>query len=188
MLKQFTVTEDQFRAEQPGPDEDDVKRVFMVLHGYYGGLFLSKFSTGMVDAQGRDQGVANARRVWSHGLRSFDAQTVAHALEVCKDRHPEFPPTLPQFVALCNAVRPREVYRAVGYDMPAEKRSAYASKARAVIAEQTARRAGIERPGQPGVGLGPLEQAIADAVRTAGGDEVAALVRLDRMFPMGATA
>jgi hypothetical protein len=188
MLKQFAVTEDQFRAEQPGPDEDDVKRVFMVLHGYYGGLFLSKFSTGMVDAQGRDQGVANARRVWSHGLRSFDAKTVAHALEVCKDRHPEFPPTLPQFVALCNAVRPREVYRAVGYDMPAEKRSAYAARARAEMAALAARRTGAEQVGRPAVGLDALKQAIADAVRTAGGDEVAALVRLDRMFPMGAKA
>jgi len=185
MLKPIHLTEAQFRGEQqPGPDEDDVKRVFMVLHGYYGSLFLSKFSTGMVDKDGRDQGVANARRVWSHRLRSFDAETVARALEVCQDRHPEFPPTLPQFVALCNAVAPREVYRAVGYEMPAEKRSAYAASARAAIAAQTARRAGA--PARPVGGLDGLKQAIADAVGTAGGDEAAALVRLDQMFPIGA--
>lgn len=186
MLKPIHLTEAQFRGEQqPGPDEDDVKRVFMVLHGYYGSLFLSKYSTGMVDKDGRDQGVANARRVWSHRLRDFDAETVARALEKCQDRHPEFPPTLPQFVALCAAATPREVFRAVGYDMPAEKRSAYAASARAVIAAQTARRAG-DIPARQVVGLDGLKQAIADAVSTAGGDEAAALVRLDQMFPVGA--
>lgn len=186
MLKPATVTEEQIRSGQPGPDEEDVKRVFMMLHGYYGSLFLSKFSTGTVDSSGRDQGVANARRVWAHRLRNFDAQTIAAALENCQRQHPEFPPTLPQFVALCDAARPREVYRAVGYEMPADKRSAYAAQARAAIAAQTARRAGAEQAARPAGGLDALKQAIADAVSTAGGDEAAALVRLDQMFPAGA--
>lgn len=188
MLKPIALTEGQFRTEQPGPDEEEVKRVFMVLHGYYGSLFLSKFSTGVVDANGRDQGVANARRVWSQRLRSFDAQTIAAALESCQRQHPEFPPTLPQFVSLCAAAQPREVYRAVGYDMPAEKRSAYAMQARAAIAAQSARRATAEESTPAVAGLDGLKQAIADAVRTAGGDEAAALVRLDQMFPLEARA
>lgn len=186
MLKLANVTEEQIRAGQPGPDEEDVKRVFMVLHGYYGSLFLSKFSTGMVDSSGRDQGVANARRVWAHRLRNFDAQTIATALELCQRQHPEFPPALPQFVALCAAARPREVYREIGYEMPAGKRSAYAAQARAAIAAQTARRAGEVQGTQPQTGLDALKTAIADAVRTAGGDEAAALVRLDQMFSAGA--
>src|SRR5688500_15029671 len=93
-----------------GPDDAGIRRVFMVLHGFYGYLFLSKFSTGSTDG-GEDQGIANARRVWAHSLRDFDGETVKLALRRCQQAHPEYPPSLPQFVALCGACKPREVYR-----------------------------------------------------------------------------
>ena len=183
MFKPILVSENQFRQEQPVIAEGDVKNVFKVLHGYYGNLFFTKFSTGVVE-NGDDQGIANARRIWAHGLRDFDANTIKIALRNCQGRHPEFPPSLPQFVSLCAAAAPREVYRvdnAIG--MSDTLRSQYARQARAIIEKHEARKT---RRATGYVPLPPtldgLKQAIAAAVGEAGGDEAAALLRLDRMF------
>jgi len=183
MLKLIDVAEAGIRAEPPALDEADVKRVFKVLHGYYGNLFLSKFSTGSVNPQGEDHGIANARRIWAFGLREFDGETIKAALLRCQERHPEFPPGLPQFAALCRAVKPRGTYAAIGFEMSQEKRSAYAQAARQAIAKRVARRAGADDGCQTGAaGLDGLKQAIANAIGIAGGDEAAALVRLDQTF------
>jgi hypothetical protein len=186
MFKPIVVSESQFRnvTEQPVIAESDVKRVFMVLHGFYGNLFLSKFSTGAVE-NGEDQGIANARRIWAHGLSVFDAETIKSALRACQERHSEYPPSLPQFVALCAAKAPRRAFQqANAIGMSDGLRSQYARQARAIIAkhEEKARKrdAGFV-PSAPG--LDGLKQALANAIGTAGGDEGAALLRLDRMFP-----
>lgn len=186
MFKPLVVSEGQFRGEQPAPNpEAGVKRVFMVLHGFYGNLFLSKFATGVVEA-GEDQGIANARRIWAHGLREFDVDTVKAALAACQARHPEFPPSLPQFVALCAANAPRVPYqgqRAIG--MSNKLRGEYAARARAINARH-AQRAEQRRTGyvplEP-AGLDGLKQAIASAIAAAGGNEAAELLRLDRLLP-----
>ena len=81
------------------------------MHGYYGALFLSKWANGVVE-NGVDCGVADAMKVWSYELRRYDAKTVLEAIGRCKTAHPEYPPSLPQFVALCEAVKPREVFKA----------------------------------------------------------------------------
>jgi hypothetical protein len=184
MFKPIVVSEAQFRAEQPQQiAESDVKRVFMVLHGFYGNLFLSKFSTGAVE-NGEDQGIANARKIWAHGLRDFDGETIKTALRACQSHHGEYPPSLPQFVALCAAARPREAFRATNrIGMSDELRSRYARQARAIIAkhEEKARKREIGFVPEA-TGLDGLKQAIANAIGTAGGDEGAALLRLDRMF------
>ena len=109
-------------------------RVFKTLQGMYGSLFLSKFSTGKVLPNGGDAGVISARDVWAVSLQRFDAGTVGTALDRVLTDFPEFPPSLPQFVALCHACRPREAYK------PAENvigmsqvlRSEYAAKAREI--------------------------------------------------------
>lgn len=158
---------------------DDANNVFRVMHGFYGNLFLSKFATGEARADGGDGGVASARAIWAHGLRGFDLETVKTALARTMDAHPEFPPTLPQFVALCKASAPREVYR-VALPPAAVDRAEQAKKARELLESI--------RSAKPAVnGLDLLKRAIADAVGCAGGNEGAELARLDWMF-QGAAA
>lgn len=172
----------------PAPEviaEADVKRVFAVMHGFYGNLFFTKFATGAVE-NGEDQGIVNARRIWAHGLREYDAETIKTALRLCQVRHPEFPPSLPQFSGICAAAKIRPTYSstAVAIGMSDKLRSKYAKQARAINAkhdERAARARGIgARPLPPG--LDGLKQAIADAIGAAGGNEAEALLRLDRMF------
>ena len=174
-------------AAQPGQpqqsiDDSGIKRVFMVLHGYYGNLFLSKFATGHVE-NGEDEGITNARKIWAFGLRDFDAGTIKTALRLCQQAHPEYPPSLPQFAALCAANKPRAVFMpaqaAIG--MGQELRSRYARQAREIIAKHHAKAAAM-RTGHVDLppGLDGLKIAIAVAVAAAGGDEAATLTRLDR--------
>jgi hypothetical protein len=162
--------------------QEVANNVFKVLHGFYGNLFLSKWSTGQEDEAGEDQGLVSARKVWAHGLREFDAGTVKTALYRCQAAHPEFPPSMPQFVALCAACKPREVYRppvqAPALEMSPELREQRIreerEKAAALLREMK------EQPKETGLTL--LKQAIASAVADAGGDEAATLLRLDRLF------
>jgi hypothetical protein len=160
-----------------------IKRVFMVLHGFYGNLFLSKFATGSSNETGEDQGIANARLVWAHSLSEFDVETVKLALRRCQTAHPEFPPSLPQFVALCAAIQPRQVYRppmptTPALEMSPEAREELRAKERERLAAlaQRLKEAPADSP------LTLLKQAIARAVADAGGDEVAELLRLDRLL------
>ena len=191
MFKPISVTAEFVRQTTPPMPADAVNNVFKVMHGFYGNLFLSKFSTGALDADGADGGITSAKQIWAHGLRDFDGGTVKSALSQCITEHPQYPPSLPQFVSLCRANKPREAYRApqpvIG--MSQELRSKYARQAREINARH-AQRAIDKRTGfieiEPG--LQGLKRAIANAVATAGGDEVAELRRLDEMFAPGAAA
>ena len=160
------------RVEPPMPDAADA--VFRAMHGFYGQLWLSKFATGEAGADGADAGVLSAKRIWAHGLRHFDAGTVRFALRQCLERHPEFPPSLPQFVALCEAVKPREVFKAL--PMSAELYAERSKEAREKLRELRER---IQPVARTSGGLALLFEAIADAVKCAGGDEVATLRRLE---------
>jgi len=180
MLKPVVVPMIKPAERQAAPTED-ANNVFRVMHGFYGNLFLSKFATGDVTADGGDGGVASARAIWAHGLRDFDLSAVKTALARVMDAHPEFPPTLPQFVQLCKACTPREVYR-VALPPPAIDRVEQLRKAREHLEAAKAAAATKRAPD----GLALLKQAIADAVACAGGDEGAELSRLDRMFARGA--
>jgi hypothetical protein len=197
-------------APPPLSEDRSIRMVFRVLHGYYGALFLSKYGTGNVlqDGQhrGEDEGIVNARRVWAHNLRRYlttacmacerepaecQCQRGAHtggmvlmsALERCKVRHPEFPPSMPQFAALVEAAAPVRAWRPAEPAQPAlemdpalrEQRRAEARQA----ATEAARRPLREREPE---GLDLLKSAIAGAVRDAGGDDAATLLALDRML------
>ena len=185
MLKPIAVNAEQFGQPQPKADESIVNNVFKVFHGFYGNLFLNKFASGVLDNAGRDKGVASARTVWAFSLRKYGEKTVVDALEKCQALHPEFPPSLPQFLAVCSACAPRQTYQAAPMiGMSDVLRSKYARQARA-INEKYAERARIhitgDRPLPPG--LDGLKQAIANAVGCAGGNEADALLKLDRLFP-----
>lgn len=192
MFKPLKVNADQFTNKPQQPRDDTiVKDVFRALHGFYGTLFTSKFATGEADANGKDKGILSARMVWSHELQKYDRRTVAQALDSCKALHQEFPPSLPQFIALCAANAPRKVYKPAVPEigMSQAVRSVYAKKAREINLRH-ANNAIAKRVGfieiEPG--LQGLKIAIASAVAAAGGDEVQELLRLDRMFSMKAAA
>lgn len=185
MLNQISTILPNMRQAHQAQESAAVNNVFKVFHGFYGNLFLMKFSTGQLDEQGQDKGVISARHIWAHGLRAFDGQTVKTAIAQCMDRYPEFPASLPQLVALCKANQPRIAYKP---DIPAigmgqALRSQYASQAREINARH-AQRLAEKRLGEPAPvgGLNALKQAIANAVAAAGGDEVRELMRLDLMF------
>lgn len=191
MFKPISVTAEFVRQTTPPMPAEAVNNVFKVFHGFYGNLFLSKFATGALDADGADGGITSAKQIWAHGLRDFDGGTVKSALSQCITEHPQYPPSLPQFVALCRANKPREAYRApqpvIG--MSQALRSQYTAKARAAATARleqimTIKTGYIEVPQD----LTGLKLAIANAVACAGGDEVAELRRLDAMFAPKAAA
>lgn len=186
-ISQLVSAESAQALPQAADTSRTVNRLFMLFHGWYGNLFISKFATGDLDAEGKDRGIKSARAVWAGELREFDADVVEEAAKRCKSQHVEFPPSLPQFTAICRAIRPRQVFAApkptnlIG--MSDELRS---QRSKQIREEAMAKlRANIDaETGHMRVdaGLPGLKQLIAKAVALAGGDEVAELRRLDAMF------
>ncbi len=100
-------------AQLPQPTEQTsivVRKLFILMHGAYGNLFLSKFSTGEKDAEGKDKGVRAAMKIWDASLRKFAGDVIETAAGRLSQAHPEFPPNLPQFERLCDAAAPRQTY------------------------------------------------------------------------------
>jgi len=180
MLKLISPSLEQFKPQPAETSNDTANNVFKVFHGFYGNLFLSKFVNGQMDAEGVDQGVVSARGIWSYGLRDFDLSTVKTALARTMDAHPEYPPTLPQFVALCKACAPRQVYQ---HQAPAISMSAELRAERSKAARELALKNSLAEKQDPPVGLQVLKLLIAEAVGLAGGDEARELMRLDRAYP-----
>lgn len=175
MFKPVVVDLKAFTSTRNAVDESFAAEVFKTFHGFYGSLFLSKFSTGLQDEKGHDRGIHSAKTVWATALQRFDAATVGAALDACQALHPKYPPTMPEFVGLCVAHAPR-VHAAPAQpriEMGQALRSAYAAKCRAINAkhaEAAAIKANGYRPWEPT--LTGLYQGIAQAVALAGGDEV----------------
>jgi hypothetical protein len=167
-----------------------VRSLFMLFHGMYGNLFLSRYATGELDAEGKDKGVKSAMVIWQSDLARFDAAVVRAAAERCKTDHQKFPPTLPEFLALCRALQPRAAHfdKPGAIEMSAGLKSSYTAKARAkAMATYRAKLdsdVGLVRVGS---GLSGLCQLVASAVGLAGGDEVAALSGMERLTVAGGT-
>ena len=122
MFKPALVTPEQFKAAPVATDESTANNVFKVLHGAYGNLFLSKFTSGVVDVKGRDQGIASARKVWAYSLRDVPESVVLDALDRCQRDDPEFPPSLPKFMEFCRACAPRGCWAASDAEAPQAER------------------------------------------------------------------
>ena len=113
MFKPVNISVEQIQANaaQREVAKENAASVFKVLHGFYGNLFLAKFQSGVNDpVTGADQGVDSAKGVWGHGLRKYSASVVKAALAQCLIDHPKYPPSLPEFVAMCEAHQPRKGY------------------------------------------------------------------------------
>lgn len=87
-----------------------IRKLFMVFHGSYGNSFISKFSTGEKDKDGRDKGIRAAMKVWEAKLGKYPDGVIEVAAGRTGAAHPEFPPSLPQFEKLCDAAMPRKTY------------------------------------------------------------------------------
>ncbi|AXF52926.1 MAG: replication protein P [Caudoviricetes sp.] len=102
----------EVKSSAPAGDQvsPGVKSLFLLLQGYYGNLFLSKFSTGVKDSQNRDLGIRAAMKVWEAALSKFPPFVIETAAKRLTAEHPEFPPNLPQFVKSCEAAMPRKTF------------------------------------------------------------------------------
>ena len=102
----------QNAGQQPAPrgDNPTIRKLFLVLHGSYGSLFTTKFSTGERDANGKDKGIRAAMLVWESALAKYSPDTIETAARRLAEVCPEFPPNLPQFEAICKAVMPRKTF------------------------------------------------------------------------------
>ena len=161
-----------------------VRSLFMLFHGMYGNLFLSRYATGEVDAEGKDKGVKSAMVIWQSDLARFDPAVVRSAAERCKTDHPKFPPTLPEFLGLCRALQPRAAHfdKPGAIEMSAGLKSSYTAKARAkAMAAYRAKLDADVGVVRVSAGLAGLCQLVASAIGLAGGDEVAALARMERL-------
>lgn len=177
MLKPLSVTAEQVRQKAAPASPAIAQRVFRAMHGYYGAAFLSKWANGCVE-DGEDKGVLDAMRVWAWELKGYDEKVVLDAIARCKDAHREWPPSLPQFLALCEAVKPREAQRfaiPMSADLVKQRNAPHIAK----LAALRDRIAG-KREAEASLGLAPLFEAIGDAVANAGGDAAAAMLRLER--------
>lgn len=100
-------------AHQPRPKREaspTTRKLFVLLHGSYGNLFLSKFATGEKTDDGRDKGVTAAMLVWDAALAKFTPDVIEAAAQRLKSENPEFAPNLPQFEKTCEAITPRKTY------------------------------------------------------------------------------
>lgn len=87
-----------------------VRKLFVLLHGAYGSLFLSKYATGEKSESGGDKGVAAAMLVWDAALSKYTPDVIEAAAKRLMGENPEFAPNLPQLEKVCEAITPRKTY------------------------------------------------------------------------------
>ena len=101
---------DNAAHQQSKGESPVIRKLFLLLHGSYGNLFTSKFSTGERDANGKDKGIRAAMMVWEAALSKYPPDVIEAAAARLTTECPEFPPNLTQFEAICKAVMPRKTY------------------------------------------------------------------------------
>lgn len=165
----------------------EIKSLFKLLHGMYGNQLLDKFRTGKLNDSGEDKGLLSAQAVWLNDLKVFDFWVIRQAVDKCKERHPDFVPHLPQFLALCRASMPRQLSKqdAPQLGMSEEMKAKIRQKNRESIASL---KLGIVGRVDYGTGLPALLLMISKAAGDAGEDEVKTLLALESKFMPNAGA
>lgn len=102
-----------------------VEKIFDRMQGMYGSMWLDRWRTGeLIEVSGRsvDRGLLNAKKTWAEELGGFadKADCIGKALDACKSN--KFPPTLPEFLALCreSAIRAGNSAPQISYTPTAE--------------------------------------------------------------------
>lgn len=83
--------------------------------------FAAEYGSQKLAATWRDSDTATVQAAWAQRLGRFDRATLAGALNDLASAHPSWPPTLGEFVALCEAQVVPEAHRPV---LPVPKRTA----------------------------------------------------------------
>ena len=86
------------RNERPTLRETVVDRIFIRMHSIYGSLWANRFTS--------DDVLHAAKAEWGISLVNFSLEEIGNAIEKCKTSY-RFAPTLPEFIELCKANRPR---------------------------------------------------------------------------------
>jgi hypothetical protein len=158
----------------------EIKRLWMMFHGMYGNVLLDKYRTGKLNDKNEDMGILSAQAVWLHDLKAFDFETIQAARDKCRERYKSWPPTSPEFVDLCRAVRPRRAQAPVPeLAMSDELKAEIKQRNRQMISELKASRLGKQ---DFGTGLPALLLMVAKSIGDAGGDEVKSLLQLESTF------
>lgn len=109
-LAQDAIHETINQPRQKREASSTVRKLFVLLHGAYGSLFLSKYATGEKSEAGGDKGVAAAMLVWDAALAKFAPDVIEAAAKRLMTESPEFAPNLPQLEKVCEAITPRKTY------------------------------------------------------------------------------
>ena len=109
-LAQEAIHETVNQPRQKREASSTVRKLFVLLHGSYGSLFLSKYATGEKSEAGGDKGVAAAMLVWDAALAKFAPDVIEAAAKRLMTESPEFAPNLPQLEKVCEAITPRKTY------------------------------------------------------------------------------
>ena len=112
-MSDFSNVANMVGAAQSRPQQAEaphIRKLFMLLHGAYGNPFIAKFSSGERDADGKDKGIRSAMMVWTHSLRDFAPDVIEAAAKRYMLLYPEFPPSMPQFDAVCRSIEPRKTF------------------------------------------------------------------------------
>ena len=57
-----------------------VNEIFKRFHGRFGNRFFAEYSLGKIGSDGQDEGVVNAKRVWSEELAGFTPAEIKRGL------------------------------------------------------------------------------------------------------------
>ncbi len=107
-LAQEAIHETASQPRKKREASTTVRKLFVLLHGSYGSLFLSKYATGEKSEAGGDKGVAAAMLVWDAALSKFAPDVIETAAKRLMAESPEFAPNLPQLEKVCEAITPRK--------------------------------------------------------------------------------
>ena len=111
-----TLAQQRLNQGQRVPREASptTRKLFVLMHGAYGNQFLAKFHTGQLSEDGsntgKDKGLLAAMLVWDADLKRFPGSVVETAAKRALEQYPDYAPTLPQLLRICEAVMPRKTY------------------------------------------------------------------------------
>jgi hypothetical protein len=94
-------TSQQMSSNSPDkePTSKQIDRLFLIFAAFYGHIWRSLYKN--------DSFLAFTKSEWQKGLVDFQEQLLDEAIGICRIKN-EHPPTLPQFIDICKALKVRE--------------------------------------------------------------------------------